>query len=406
MRFTLALRNILKSKGRTLTTLLLSLFTTSLFIIYVAFMDGSHHQIIKSSVEIYTGYAHVNFKGYREESDYENLIENAQSIDDILKNDASIKVYAPRFETYALLSGDEKSVGSMITGIVPSAERSLSKLEASLIQGEYLSDSDTNAIYIGLDLAKRLKVDVGSQVALVGSSIDYSIAADLFIVKGIFKTGLFDFDSQSAFVTKNYLDTVMMSDNKATYFTLNFHDNDHIDQATEALQSKLPSEYEAVNWKDLLSALVQAMLVDSIFGYITISIFFVVIFFVIMIFSYVNIYTRTREVGLLRALGLTSKDILVILFIEIFLLATLSVLVGAIIGGLIAHYYELHPIVISGMAEMYKDYGIVSDEVPMHFDLFTITWNALTIFILNLLAILYPVIRINKLSAVEAMRYV
>ena len=406
MRFTLALKNILKSKGRTLTTLLLSLFTTALFIIYVAFMDGSHHQIIKSSVEIYTGYAHVNLKGYREESDYENPIEDAKSIEDILKNDTSIKAYTPRFETYALLSGDEKSVGSMITGIVPSLEKSLSKLEDSLIKGAYLSDSDTNAIYIGVDLSKRLKVELGSKIALVGSSIDYSIAADIFIVKGIFKTGLFDFDSQSAFVTKSYLDTLMMSDNKASYFTLDFHDNDHIDQTTATLQSKLPSGFEAVNWKDLLSALMQAILVDSIFGYITISVFFVVIFFVIMIFSYVNIYTRTREVGLLRALGLTSKDILLILFIEIFLLASISVLIGALVGGLVAHYYELHPIVIPGMAEMYQDYGVVSDEVPMHFDLFTITWNALTIFSLNLLAIIYPVMKINKLTAVEAMRYV
>ncbi len=406
MRFTLALKNILASKGRSLTTLLLSLFTTILFIIYVAFMDGSHHQIIKSSVEIYTGYAHVNFKGYREVSDYENLIEDAGSIDSILKDDNSIKAYAPRFETYALLSGDEKSVGSMIVGIVPSKEETLSKLPGSLIKGEYLSDSDTNAIYIGKELAERLKVDIGSEIAMVGSSIDYSIAADLFIVKGVFKTGLFDFDAQSAFVNKSYLDTVLLSENKASYFTLDFDDNDRIDQATTALQHKLPSEYEAVNWKSLLSALVQAMLVDSIFGYISISVLFVVIFFVIMIFSYVNIYTRTREIGLLRALGLTSKDIFIILFTEILLLATFSVVLGTIIGGAVAHYYELHPIVISGAAEMYKDYGVVSDEVPMHFDLFTITWNALTIFLLNLTAIVYPVVKINKLTATEAMRYV
>jgi len=406
MRFTLALKNILASKGRSLTTLLLSLFTTILFIVYVAFMDGSHHQIIKSSVEIYTGYAHVNFKGYREESDYENLIEDAGSIDNILKDDSSIKAYAPRFETYALLSGDEKSVGSMIVGIIPSKEETLSKLPSSLIKGEYLSDSDTNAIYIGKELAERLKVDIGSEIAMVGSSIDYSIAADLFIVKGIFKTGLFDFDTQSAFVNKSYLDSVLLSENKASYFTVDFDDNDRIDEATTALQHKLPSEYEAVNWKSLLSALVQAMLVDSIFGYISISVFFVVIFFVIMIFSYVNIYTRTREIGLLRALGLTSKDIFIILFTEILLLATFSVVTGMIIGGIVAHYYELHPIVISGAAEMYKDYGVVSDEVPMHFDLFTITWNALTIFLLNLTAIIYPVIKINKLTATEAMHYV
>ncbi len=406
MRFTLALKNILKSKGRSLTTLLLSMFTTILFISYVALMDGSHHQIIKSSVEIYTGYAHVNLKGYRDESSYENLIEDANSIDTILGGDASIKEYAPRFETYALLAGDEKSVGSMIVGIVPSAEKTLSKLASSLIKGEYLDDNDTNAIYIGSELAERLKVDVGSQVAMVGSSIDYSIAADLFIVKGIFKTGLFDFDAQSAFVNKPYLDTVMMSENKATYFTLNFHDNDRIDQVTAMLHNKLPSEYEAVNWKSLLSALVQAMLVDSIFGYISISIFFVVIFFVIMIFSYVNIYTRAREIGLLRALGLTSKDIFGMLFTEILLLATVSMVVGTIIGASIVYYYELYPIVISGIAETYKDYGVVSDEIPMHFDLFTIAWNALTIFMLNMAAIIYPISKINRLTAMEAMRYV
>lgn len=406
MLFSLALKNILKSKGRSLTTILLSMFSTILFISYVALMDGSHYQIIKSSVEIYTGYAHVNLKEYRDEGGYDNLIEDADSIDTILKNDSSIKAYSPRFETYALLSGDEKSVGSMIVGIVPSREKAVSKLSSSLIKGDYLNDNDTNTIYIGSALAKRLNIDVGSQIAMVGSSIDYSIAADLFTVKGIFKTGLFEFDSQSAFVNKSYLDTIMLSDNIASYFTLYFHDNDNIDEMTIDLQASLPSEIEAVNWKILLSALVQAMLVDSIFGYISISIFFLVIFFVIMIFSYVNIYTRAREIGLLRALGLTSKNIFGMLFAEILLLATISIVLGMIIGASIAYYFELHPIVISGIAETYKEYGVVSDEIPMNFDLFTIAWNALTIFMLNLAAIIYPVTKINKLTAMEAMRYV
>ncbi|WP_373029617.1 ABC transporter permease [Sulfurovum sp.] len=406
MLFSLAFRNLVKSKGRSIITLLLSTFTTIFFIVYVAFMDGSHHQFIKSSVEIYTGYVHVNLNGYRDEGGYDNLIEDTNSIDAILKNDSSIKTYSPRFETYALLSGDKKAVGSLIAGIVPSREKVLSKLHESLIKGEYLSDNDTNAIYIGSELAERIKVDIGSQIAMVGSSIDYSIAADLFTVKGIFKTGLFEFDSQSAFVNKSYLDTIMLSDNMASYFMLYFHDNDNIDKMTTDLQALLPSEVEAINWKILLSALVQAMLVDSIFNYISISIFFLVIFFVIMIFSYVNIYTRAREIGLLRALGLTSKDIFGMLFVEILLLATISIVVGTIIGSSIAYYYELHPIVISGIAETYKEYGVVSDEIPMNFDLFTIAWNALTIFILNLAAIIYPISKINKLTAMEAMRYV
>ena len=406
MLFSLAFRNIIKSKGRTIITLLLSTFSTILFISYVALMDGSHYQIIKSSVEIYTGYAHVNLDGYRDESGYDNLIEDADSIDKILARDTSIKLYSPRFETYALLSGEEKAIGSLIAGIIPSREKTLSKLHDSLIKGTYLEDNDTNAIYIGSSLAERLNADIGSEIAMVGSSVDYSIAADLFTVKGIFKTGLFEFDSQSAFVNKSYLDTVMMSENLASYFTLYFHDNDDIDTMTKSLQTSLPEGVEAVNWKTLLTALVQAMLVDSIFGYISLSIFFVVIFFVIMIFSYVSIYTRAREIGLLRALGLTSKDIFGMLFTEILLLATISVVVGGISGASIAYYFELHPIVISGIAETYKEYGVVSDEIPMNFDLFTITWNAMTIFILNLAAIIYPIFKVNKLTAMEAMRYV
>ncbi|HEY9190198.1 MAG TPA: FtsX-like permease family protein [Sulfurovum sp.] len=384
----------------------MSTFSTMLFISYVALMNGSHHQIIKSTVEIYTGYAHVNLEGYRDESGYDNLIEDAGSIEEILAKDASIQIYSPRFETYALLSTEEKAIGSLIGGIIPSREKTLSKLHDSLVKGAYLEDTDTNAIYIGSELSERLKVDVGSEIAMVGSSVDYSIAADLFTVKGIFKTGLFEFDSQSAFVNKAYLDTVMMSENIASYFTLDFHDNEKIDTMTENLHSLLPPGMEAVSWKTLLSALVQAMLVDSIFGYISISIFFLVIFFVIMIFSYVSIYTRAREIGLLRALGLTSKDIFGMLFMEILLLAAVSILLGTLIGASIAYYFELHPIVISGIAETYKEYGVVSDEIPMHFDLFTIAWNALTIFILDLAAILYPIFKVNKLTAMEAMRYV
>ncbi len=406
MLFTLAFKNILKSKGRSTVTILLSTVTTIFFITYVGLTEGSRHQLVKNSVEIYTGYAHVNIKGYQEESGYDTLIEDASHIDRILQQNPSISYYAPRFETYALLSTKEKSVGSLIAGIVPSKEKRLSKLQSSLIKGNYLDDNDSNAIYLGSELANRLKVDVGSEIAMVGSSIDYSIAADLFTVKGIFKTGLFEFDAQSAFVNKSYLDTIMLSDNKASYFTLYFYDNTSIDKEIKALQSSLDTAYEAVSWKDLLSALVQAMEVDRIFDYISISIFFMVIFFVIMIFSYVNIFTRVREIGLLRALGLTSKDIFMMLFAEILLLATFSVLIGVLIGSSVVYYYELHPIVIPGIAETYKDYGIVSDELPMRFDLFTIAWNALTIFLLNLAAIIYPIIKINKFKVVEAMRYV
>lgn len=406
MLYKLAIKNILASKSRTLTIFLLSMFTTAFFIVYVAFTNGSHEQMIKSSVEIYTGYAHINAKGYQKESDYNHLIEDAKQIEMFLKQKPFISNFSPRFETYALLSQKEKTVGSMLGGIVPSREKSLSHLESSLIKGSYLEDNDTRSIYIGSDLAKRLSVDVGDEIAMIGSSLDYSTAADLFKVKGIFKTGLFDFDSSSAFVNKAYLDSIMMSENKASYFVVNFIDNQAADHYAKTLGDNIPQNHEALSWKTLLFDLVQLMQVDSLFGYISISVFFVVIFFVIMIFNYVNIYARVRQIGLLRALGFTPKDIRALLFNELLIITLVSVSLGAIIGAVATYYLEIHPITISGLAETYKEYGIISDTIPTHFDAFTIIWNTLSVFVLNISSIFYPIYKINKLSVTEAMRYV
>jgi len=406
MLYSLAIKNILASKSRTLTIFLLSMFTTAFFIVYVAFVNGSHEQMIKSSVEIYTGYAHINAKGYQEESDYDHLIEDAKQIETFLKQKPFISNFSPRFETYALLSQKEKTVGTMLTGIIPSRESGLSYLKNSLVKGSYLEDNDTRAIYIGSDLAKRLSIDVGDEIAMISSSLDYSTAADLFKVKGIFKTGLFDFDSSSAFVNKTYLDSVMMSENKASYFVLRFIDNKATDSYAKILGDNLPQGHEVLSWKILLFDLVQLMQVDSLFNYISISVFFLVIFFVIMIFNYVNIYSRVRQIGLLRALGFTPKDIRVLLFNELLIITLVSVSLGTIIGAIATYYLEIYPITISGLAETYKEYGIIYDTIPTHFDTFTIIWNALSIFVLNISSIFYPIFKINKLSVTEAMRYV
>jgi ABC-type lipoprotein release transport system permease subunit len=402
----LAFRNLSAARGRSIVTLLLSFASTALFIVYVAFMDGSHEQMIRSSVEIYTGYIHIDAKGYREKGGYDYLIEDSAAAKRIASENPSVSVIAERFETFALLSGDHKCVGAMVAGIEPSKEAAVSSLEKSLHTGRYLEDNDTDAIYIGSDLAKRLGVGVGSQVAMVGSGTDYSIAADLFTVAGIFKTGLFEFDSASSFVNKPYLDGVMGSENMASYLVLDYDHGRAVDEVVKPLNSALPEPLEAVSWKILLASLLQAMLLDSVFGYLSISIFFVVIFFVIMIFGYVNINARTKEIGVLRALGMSPKRIFGLLFSEALILGTLSVAAGTVAGAATAYYFELHPIVIPGIAETYKEWGVITDKIPMRFDPFTIAWNAVLVFVLNLLAVLYPIAKVNQLSPMEAIRHV
>jgi len=290
--FGLALKNILHYKGRTIVTFALTFSSSLLFIVYVAFMDGSHAHMLKSTLDIYENALHVYKKGYREEGGYDYLIEDESQVEALLSKTAGIRAYAPRLESFALLSTPLDSVGAMVVGIDPDKERELSKAAEALSAGRYLEANDTNAIYLGSELANRLKVKRGDVIALIGTATDYSFAADNFRVIGTFRTGLFDFDASSAFVNKRYYDTLMVSQNMASYVVASVDDLDTLPQTVKALDAALRHDLEAVPWTTLMHAQVEAMEVDSVFGYISMGVFFVVIFFVIMIFSFLNKHRR------------------------------------------------------------------------------------------------------------------
>jgi len=95
-----------------------------------------------------------------------------------------------------------------------------------------------------------------------------------------------------------------------------------------------------------------------------------------------------------------------LLFYEIFILTMAALLLAVPLGAYTAWYFEIHPIVIPGMSDMYKAYGVVSDQVPTQFDPFTVAWNTLLVFALNMLSILYPIAYVRSFTPVEAIRHV
>ncbi|MCW5213571.1 FtsX-like permease family protein, partial [Desulfobulbus sp. TB] len=200
--------------------------------------------------------------------------------------------------------------------------------------GEYLSGEDTNQVYIGNELAKRLKVDVGDEVAFVGNGADYSFAADNLRVKGIFRTGLYEFDTSTAFLNLTYFEKIMAATNYATHVIVMPERPEQVEALATEIGTALGSEYAAESWQQIMAQLVKAMQMDSVFGYITLGIFFIVIFFVIMIYTLLTVYSRIREIGVLRAIGNTPKQIFGMLMLESALLAVVSVVLGGLLGGL------------------------------------------------------------------------
>ena len=399
----LALRHILANRRRSLVTIMLISGTTMLLVLSTAWMEGSHQAMLRNAVEIYPGYVQITGRHYRQEPSNDNLIFNSEATSAWLAQQTGIASFGCRFESYVLFAKGDRSVGGMLAAIEPDKERFLSRLADSLHQGAYLAADDTNKVYLGVELAKRLQLQVGDKLAFVGQGADFSFSADLLTVKGIFKTGLFDFDATSAFVARPYFNEIMAAHNLASHIVIRPLHPSQAQQLASQLEAELDQELHIECWQQSMAALVQAMELDSIFGYITLAIIFIVIFFVVMIYTLLAVVARIRQLGVLRAIGTTPSQIFRLLIFESSLLALTSVSLGGLAGGLLAWYFQVNPVTFSGFEEQFKQYGLAVSAMPTLFSFRLIGRDMFIMFCLTLLSTLYPILKVNRIRPTTAI---
>ncbi|MES0489308.1 MAG: FtsX-like permease family protein [Leptospirales bacterium] len=403
-------RNTIRQKRRALVSLLLIFLSTFLLIFMVGMMRGQYGQMFSSAIELYPGPIQITGEGYHDDPSYERLIYDVDEVTGPLSDIESVKEYAVRFETFALYSSGDESAGGMLVGVEPEKEKFFSKIEESLVDGEFIQSTDEKVVYIGVVLANKLNVKVGDELSFISSDIYYSIASDNVTVKGIFKTNVGDFDAMMAFIPKPYFDTLFVSENIASHILILPEDPQSLGKPTRQIKKTLDgSIYQVSTWKDYLQELVSLLEMDRNFGYIMIGMFFTVIFFVIMIFTLISVHTRTKEIGIMRANGTTPNLVAAILFTETTIVSILAIILGGLAGAYVVWYLNTNPYPIEmkealEVAEQYAELGLQWDPVlKTEFSLFLIFQNMVIIFIMSLVAVVYPILRVNKLKPVEAI---
>ncbi|MFA5879420.1 MAG: FtsX-like permease family protein [Candidatus Margulisiibacteriota bacterium] len=411
--FTLiAFRNILANKRKSIITIILSILCTIFVTFSFALTEGTHLKMIKDSVETYTGYLMVVGTNYINKPNYDNLIYNLTDVEKIVHQDNRIVKSAPRLETFALFSSQMDSLGGMLIGIVPEQEQYLSRIKKSIYKGRYLETTTKPEAIIGEDLADKLKIKIGDQLTYLSNALDSSIAADNLQIIGLFHTGS-PLDASMVFISKKYMDSVFLSEGVASHYVMlpkNNYKDTKLDALKKSLNAKLPKKLdEVVTWKTVLYSLVEMVTVDSIFNYFSYGILVMVIFFVIMIFSLISILQRTKEIGVLRAMGTKPYQILIMLFLEALILGMISIIIGGIISLIINYYFCVHPIHFNFPEEMLKEYqkwGLQDFNIPTKFSFTDTFWLCLMIVGMNLLAVVYPALKVIKLKPIEAINYV
>ena len=409
--FKMAWRNVWRNKRRTFLTIGAIAFASLLLVFMLSFQFGTYEAFINAAVKISTGHIQVQAKDYLDKTDIRLTVDDPEAVGKILDETEGVRAFTYRAEGFSLVSSKERTYGVLVVGIDPEREQKVSTLKSLIREGEFLAPGDTEEALVGKLLADNLQVGLGDELTVLGQGRDGSVAATVVKVKGIFSSGQDDFDRSSIQIPlKTFQDVYTMdgSVHKVVAIADSLGDVDKIKaEIRPRLKGLNPDRRPLVvlDWKEIMPGLLQSIKIDLISGLIFYVILIIVVAFSIMNTFLMAIFERTREFGIMMAVGTAPGRLVKLLLIESTAMTMLGIVAGIIGGILVTSYFQVHGIDIGGSSEFLRQYGISGKLYPQ-LSLLSATIGPGLVLIITLIAALYPAFRVRSLKPVEAISHI
>ncbi len=401
--FKLSWRNIWRNKRRSALTILAIVFATALLVFMLSFQLGSYDDMINASVTLDTGHIQIMPAGYHDDQKIRNVIDSPGDLLDTVKQLPSVKGAAARAESFCLASSDNRTKGVLISGVHPAQEQTVSRLSKSMKTGEYLAADDADAAVIGLLLAKQLKLGIGDELTLLGQGRDGSIAAGIVTIKGIFQSGVDEFDRNVIQVPYACFNDMFYMNHTAHRIVVLLDSLKPIEKTCTALASRIDTDrLKIFTWDTLMPGLKQTIRLDLISGFIMYGILIIVVCFSILNTFLMSILERKKEYGVLIAIGTTPLRLMKFVLTESMLMTLIGLIIGIGAGTAVTLFFSHHGIGLGEASDMLSQYGI-SDRLFPKLTLVSLVSGPLLILVFTFLTALIPALRIRTLRPVEAI---
>ncbi|PTN09968.1 FtsX-like permease family protein [Mangrovibacterium marinum] len=403
MILAIAWRNIWRSRTRSLVILIALTLGLASGIFYMAFYKGMLDQRINSAIKTEASHIQIHNKQYLENPDKKLMINNSDSIVKLIQNEEAVEAVSSRTIINSMIQSATTGSGVKITGISPEKEAAVTNLHSKLIEGDYFETSRRNPIVIGKKLAEKLKVKLKSKVVITLQDFNGNITGAAFKVVGIYETSNTIYDETTVFVQASDLNRLLAIDNNSCHeIAVLLRQNEALSTVQADLTSQLP-KLDVKTWREIMP---EVSLLESSFGltmYIFIGIILLALLFGIVNTMLMAVLERTKELGMLMAVGMNRIRIFTMIMTETILLSILGGLCGIILGWLLNIYLGIHGIDLGAWSTAYKSMGF--DTLVYTRLNWSITLQiAVLVFGTGLLAAIYPAIKALRLKPVEAIR--
>ncbi|OOZ39986.1 hypothetical protein BOW53_09430 [Solemya pervernicosa gill symbiont] len=406
MLFRLAWRNIWRHTRRTWLTIAAIAFAATLLIFSITIQLGAYDAMIENTLRLYTGHVQLQREGYQDRPRLRTDITNATEIATRIRSETGWDSVAVRAMGFALIASEQRSFGAQVVGVESHHEVMVSTLPGLIKQGRYINAHGYEAV-IGAALARNLKVQIGGELTLLGSARDGSVAATVLEVVGIFESGSQEFDRALLQIPLATFQEVFVMPDAAHAIVVRAPSDTETQAYKQQLQQFVGSDERlvALDWESIIPGLRQIIQADMMEGWFIYAVLILVVTFSILNTFLMAVLERTREFGILLSLGMTPLRLGSLVMLESLLLVVVGLLLGLLLGGSIALYYDLNGFSYPGMEEIGAEFNIPGEIYPQ-ISLLALLLGPAGILIFTLLAALYPAMRIRKLQPVEAMNAV
>ncbi|MFH0855554.1 MAG: ABC transporter permease [Candidatus Omnitrophota bacterium] len=356
-------------------------------IIVIAVMSGFDKDLHD---KIVGNYSHINLTGITaiEKSEYDRIAK-------IISANPHVKGFSPYIQGQVLLKEDNRYFAVGLRGIDPAAESKVTKVKEYIRQGN-IANLTEGGIIIGKELAGYMGLELNSNVSL------YSPLGKPYALKvvGIFNSGMYDYDLNMVFTNLKSAQDIFGLANKVTAIAVKLDDPDLASLVRKDLASRLDFNYNLKTWQEANQSFFAALKLEKLTMFIILTLIILVASFNIISTLIVMVVEKTKDIGILKALGMSALSVRKVFTYQGLIIGTLGITLGAFSGTILCFLLKKYQFIKLPQDIYYIDRLPVSIQV----------WPDMVLIVVSALAIvlvstIYPAARASKLKPVEALRY-
>jgi len=399
---TIAYRNVFRQKRRSLITSLAMFGGFLLASVSLGFISGSFGDMVEQFTRNNLGHIQIHSHGYFEKPTLYNTIENYETLAEKVMSFNGIESWAPRIYSGGLVSIGNNTAGASIIGIHPEMETQTLNFRSQVNEGEMLPITPSHAALIGKGLAKILEADVGDSLVIVSQAADGSIANDIYVISGITSSGNELADRNSVHLDIRDAQELFALDNRAHELVFVVDNTEKVAKYTRVLRAEIDtSKYSIMPWQEFAKSFYEMIQAKFSGNYIVNLIIGLIVGIGVLNTVLMSVLERTREYGVLKAIGTKPSQIFRLIMFEVLILALASIALGAVLGIGVNFFFSKVGI---PYGEGFDVSGFIFEKMTSRITPQTIFLPATIVFFTAMLVGIFPAIFAARTQAAKTMR--